>query len=241
MTEEISHYDEQLIELTQEIDKGIESLRKLNGAAKNERINELGNRMQRAKTVLQSFKVEMRELPRDQNEIYNLKAKEHHETLQKLQGDLKWAKTENDRGALGVRNVDEMTSVEIIQEAAKVQDSSLGAVGRMKAQIADTKQIGNETAAQLKAQTEQLKQIDQDIMKVQGNLNRADLLLRAFMRRMMTDKIVMVFMCLIFCGVIGIVVYKFIDPQGAEDSGINVPDQLVDPLQQNQRQLLLGG
>ena len=39
-------------------------------------------------------------------------------------------------------------------------------------------------AAKLKAQTEQLQNIDVDIMKVKSNLKRADLLLRAFMRRL---------------------------------------------------------
>ena len=33
-------------------------------------------------------------------------------------------------------------------------------------------------------------------------------MLRAFMRRMATDKIFMVFMCLIFCGIIAIIAAK---------------------------------
>ena len=74
------------------------------------------------------------------------------------------------------------------------------------------------------------KNIDVDIMKVRSNLKRADLLLKAFMRRMMTDKVVMIFMCLIFCGVVGIIAYKIIDPKGADESGVNVPDSVVDPL-----------
>ena len=90
--------------------------------------------------------------------------------------------------------------------------------------------MGAETAQKLKGQTEQLKNIDADIMKVKSNLKRADLLLRAFMRRMMTDKVIMIFVCLIFCGIVGIIVYKVVDPQGADESGLNVPDEVVDPL-----------
>ncbi len=123
-----------------------------------------------------------------------------------------------------------MTAGEIIQEAAKTQDQSLASVQRMKQQIADSKQVGAETAQKLKGQTEQLKNIDADIMKVKSNLKRADLLLRAFMRRMMTDKVIMIFVCLIFCGIVGIIVYKVVDPQGADESGLNVPDEVVDPL-----------
>ena len=56
--------------------------------------------MQRAKQVLQAFKVEMRELPREAAATYDAKAKAHHETLQKLHGDLQWAKV---RVSLGSR------------------------------------------------------------------------------------------------------------------------------------------
>ena len=114
--------------------------------------------------------------------------------------------------------MDEMTSAEIIQEGAAIQDKSKAAVDRMKRQIEESKQVGAETAAKLKGQTEQLKNIDQDIMKVKSNLKRADLLLRAFMRRMATDKIFMVFMCLIFCGIIAIIAAKVSRPVSTEVS-----------------------
>lgn len=74
--------------------------------------------------------------------------------------------------------------------------------------------------------------------KVRSNLTRADDILRAFMRRMMTDKFVMVFMCLIFIGVIGIIAYKIIDPKGAKDDGVNVPDEITNP-KDSSRQLLI--
>ena len=36
---------------------------------------------------------------------------------------------------------------------------------------------------------------------------------------MATDKIIMLFMCLIIIGIVVIIVYKFVDPQGAADAG----------------------
>ena len=120
--------------------------------------------------MLQAFKVEMRELPREEAMAYDAKAKAFHNSLNKLHGDLQWAKTEGERGGLALRSVDDMTAGEIIQEAAKTQDQSLASVQRMKQQIADSKQVGAETAQKLKGQTEQLKNIDLDIMKVKSNL-----------------------------------------------------------------------
>jgi hypothetical protein len=76
------------------------------------------------------------------------------------------ARTEAERSGLGVRPVEEMAASEIIEEAHKVQDRSMASVQRMQRQVADTTQVGAETAATLKAQTEQLQRVDVDIMKV---------------------------------------------------------------------------
>jgi hypothetical protein len=46
------------------------------------------------------------------------------------------------------------------------------------------------------------------VRQVESNLKRADLLIRAFMRRMATDKFIMVFMFLIVCGILTIIIYK---------------------------------
>lgn len=239
MTEEIKYYDEDLTELIEEIEKGIDGLRKLSPVAKADRITELQGRMQRARQVLQAFKVEMRELPRDEAATYDAKAKQHHATLQKLHGDLQWAKTEGSAAEGGAKNVDEMTAGEIIQEGAKIQDKSKAAVDRMKRQIEESKQVGAETAQKLKGQTEQLKNIDQDIMKVKSNLKRADLLLRAFMRRMATDKVVMVFMCLIFTGIITIIACKALGVEEVQDTNAPMPDELMDVANDIRRRRLL--
>ena len=230
MTEEIAYYEEELTELIGEVRKGLEGLRRLNGQAKTEKLAELGNRLQRAKQVLHSFKVEMRDLPRDRSAAYDAKAREFHAQLQAMHGELTTARQEADRQAVGVKTVDEMSTSEVLQEAGKVQDQSLGALQRMKQQIAQSKEVGAATAVQLEAQTRQLRNIDADIMKVKSNLGRADLLLRAFVRKMMTDKIIMIFMLLIFIGIVVIIVWKIVDPQGLANSGLDVPDTVVDPL-----------
>ena len=237
MSEEITYYDEELVDLVNEVGNGIDGLRRLKGPAKLERVSELNGRLQRARQTLQSFKVEMRELPREQLPQYDARAKEHHGMLQQLHADLQQAKSDAERGAVGLRSVDEMSTAEVIQTAHKTQDQSLSAVRRMQQNIADTKEVGAETAAKLKAQTEQLQNIDVDIMKVKSNLHRADLLLRAFVRRMMTDKIVLVFMCLIFCGVIAIIAYKIVDPNGGGGDDDAPSSTIEDPMAGSRRML----
>ena len=59
--------------------------------------------------------------------------------------------------------------MQVLGEAGKTQDQSLGALGRMKQQIAASKEVGEATAVRLKAQTEQMRNIDTDVMKVQSS------------------------------------------------------------------------
>mmetsp|Transcript_12798 Transcript_12798/g.32763 ORF Transcript_12798/g.32763 Transcript_12798/m.32763 type:complete len:254 (-) Transcript_12798:270-1031(-) len=218
-SEEIREYEEELNGLVDEISGGLLGLKKpkLNATVKSERIHELSGRMQRAKTVLQSYKVEMRDLPREQAALYDLRLREIQQRLQTMFTELQAAKEEAERQQVGVRTVDEMSTQEVIQEASKVQDASLNKVKRMQQTVEESRQVGAATAIRLKGQTEQLKNIDTDIMKVKSNLSRADLLLRAFMRKMMTDKLIMGFMLLIFIGIVVIVIYKMVGPDKADE------------------------
>ena len=255
MSEEIRDYDEELSGLIEEIQNGLTVLRKpkMSSAAKSERISELSGRLQRAKQVLQSYKVEMRDLPREQTASYEIRAREQQSHLQALHSELQvrllyspaalctplirplWgcaracqvAKEEAERQQVGLRSLDQMTTQEVMHEASKVQDASMLKVKRMQQQVAETSMVGTATATALKGQTEQLKNIDADIIKVKSNLSRADLLLRQFMRKMMTDKLIMSFLCLIVIGVGVIIVWKVVDPKGQEAA--LTPTQVVSP------------
>ena len=77
----------------------------------------------------------IRELPREQLPQYDARAKEHHGMLQQLHVDLQQAKSDAERGAVGLRSVDEMSTAEVIQTAHKTQDQSLSAVRRRSSAI----------------------------------------------------------------------------------------------------------
>ena len=158
----------ELNELLGEIQKGLDGLSKpkLTGAAKSEKIAEIGSRLQRAKQVVQSFKVEMRDLPREQKAGYDIKGREFQQRISEMHASLQLAKQEAERQQVGVRTVDEMTTQEVLAEAGQVQDSSMAAVKRMQQNIAASREVGTATAVKLEEQTRQLKNIDADIMKV---------------------------------------------------------------------------
>uniref|UniRef100_A0A7S2IXW3 t-SNARE coiled-coil homology domain-containing protein n=1 Tax=Haptolina brevifila TaxID=156173 RepID=A0A7S2IXW3_9EUKA len=249
MTENYANeYVIELEGLVTEVRKKIDALGKpkLTAVQKNERVVDVNQRLERAKNVIWQLKVEGRDMPKAQEREYMGKANELKGQLDGMQGELHLIKQDMERQQIGVRTVDEMTTQEVIAEGAKIQDRDLSALERMKRQVAETGEVAAATAMRLKGQTDQLKNIDTDVGKVKSNLSRADLLVRQFMRKMMTDKLVMIFMCLIVCGIIGIIVYKVMDPQGAEENNIAVPDEVVPSLASRRtlsafRSLLLPG
>lgn len=163
------------------------------------------------------------------------KCKQHLANLQQLNTDLQWAKNESDRAELlggpsGEGGVDGMTAQQVIAKAASVQESSLASTGRSMRMIEQSREVGTAAAQKLKVQTEQMKNVDADIMRVESNLKRADLLVRVFLRRMATDKFIMIFLFLIVVGILTIIIYKAINPEGAEKDGFNVPDEVTPPV-----------
>lgn len=74
MTDEVRDFDDELQKLLKEIKSGLEAL-----DSASDRKNKhayLENRLTRAKQVLRSFKVELRELPRTEAEPY-MRVREH--------------------------------------------------------------------------------------------------------------------------------------------------------------------
>eukprot|EP00736_Rhodelphis_marinus_P004440 Rmarinus@m.8277 len=227
MAEEIQYYDDELCELCEEIAKGVERLPNLSGDAKQEKIVYLSNRISRARQVFHSFKVEMRELSKSELQIYEQKAKMHNQNISKLISDLNWAKTAGDKKDLlegrDAAPTEKLTGKALIEYGKKVQDESLDSLARSKALVAESENIGTETAVKLKEQTEQLKQIHEDVQKIESNLKQADKLIRRFMRRMMTDKIVLCLLFFIVVGIVAIIAWHLWGP-GSDDDDNNNPN-----------------
>jgi len=208
MVDEIKDWDEQLSDTTTEIKRGIESLSSLKGSAKDAKANDIQGRINRAKELYQQYKVALRELSKGEAIPWEKKSKEYNNTITQLITDLNFARSEGDREQLmgGKKDLDTMTSQQIVQAASNIQDSSISALERANKKIQETAQIGTAINMELEAQNRQLVEIKNGIDTVQDNLKQADRQIRAFMRRVMTDKLIMVLLFLVICGVIGAIV-----------------------------------
>mmetsp|Transcript_26556 Transcript_26556/g.43482 ORF Transcript_26556/g.43482 Transcript_26556/m.43482 type:complete len:293 (+) Transcript_26556:226-1104(+) len=94
MAEEIDYYDQELRDLLDELDKDFVQLSKLKeGQRRDNKLDQIQERVNRAKNDLRSFNVEFRDLPKDRVPEYEKKGKDYDARIKKFAGDLKWAKS----------------------------------------------------------------------------------------------------------------------------------------------------
>jgi len=204
MVDDIKDWDSQLSEIISVIRKGVDSVSSLKGKEKEKVVDDLQGRIQRAKELYQQYKVALRELSKNDAVQWERKSKDYNNAITQLIADLNFAKNEAERNQLmaGGNNIDNMEAKEIITAASNIQDESLNALGRINKQINNAQQIGTDITIELETQNTQLKNIKENIDSVQSNLKQADKQIRAFMRRVMTDKLILVLMLLVFIGVV---------------------------------------
>ena len=75
-----------------------------------------------------------------------------------------------------------MSAIEMTKQAMVVQDKTQESTSRAKKALDETIEIGVNVNTELKKQGEKLKQIEEDVERVENNLRRADKQIRIFIR-----------------------------------------------------------
>lgn len=224
-----SQYDQDLAALEAEIRKGTKLLAKLKGDKREEKVKYLQGRLKHMRVVHRTYKVELRELSKEEKKPYEQKYHEHEETITRLVADLDWAKADGDRAELGTKEGaaaagpdGEMDRDQILTKAEKLQKEDISAVERMKGKVADAQQIGAATNEALHGQTKQLAGTVETLDEQKVLLEQASKQLAAFSRRIATDKIIMGFICIIVVLVVVLIVINAVAPEMLENA-VNIP------------------
>ncbi|KAL7550115.1 hypothetical protein ACHAWF_013349 [Thalassiosira exigua] len=116
----------------------------------------------------------------------------------------KWAGSGNEGG--------EMTGEEaggmMLNEMNDIQDKTKSSLHNTKNMVAASKQVGEATMEELLKQREQIRTIDEDVMRMEDNLTRADRLIKTFGKRMATDRFIQCFACINILLLVGVVIYS---------------------------------
>jgi len=230
--ETLQDYDGEMESLIADIRKGIALLSpgnkksKLTEAERSSKVAYINGRLQRAKQVIRSYKADLRSLNKSVAESYTQKVNTYKTTLDQLVIDLNFAQDNN--ALIGgatpkKKDLDSMTADEILDLGADTQNQSLESLTRAANTINDTREVGARTMEQLHNQTDQLRRVDEGISEVQSNLKLASKQLRAYVRRLATDKIIMAFMVLIVLGIIFVIIWTATHKK----SSTSITDQLA--------------
>ncbi|XP_076951154.1 putative plant SNARE 13 [Bidens hawaiensis] len=114
------------------------------------------------------------------------------------------------------RVASEMTNQELIQAGNQTMDETDQAIERSKQVVHQTVEVGTQTAAKLKGQTDQMGRIVNELDTIQFSIKKASQLVKEIGRQVATDKCIMAFLFLIVIGVIAIIVVKIVNPHNKD-------------------------
>ncbi|KAK5580720.1 hypothetical protein RB653_000744 [Dictyostelium firmibasis] len=179
----------------------------------------LKNRLTRAKQILRSYKLDFRELPKTEQKPYQDKANQYEEQIKTLENDLNWAEKNSENGGGSNNNNNNGQSTidteyqEIMQKAKKTQLQDIDTTHRILQEVNQINEVGTSTLEEMAVQEDQMKRIQKDMEEIDGNLKLATRQMRAFARKMATDKIIMGLVLLIVAAIIFVIVYSIVKPK----------------------------
>ena len=141
------------------------------------------------------------------------KLKAEASKLKQIVRDVEWAKT-TDKDADDVSDMKQdpqkMSSEDMRKYGTGLMKETQEGADNTLAIIEDTKVTGAETAAKLKAQTEQLERVHDAAFEIEDTLQRATFIVKRMLRRTATDRYIWCLTFLIIVAVIIIIVLKII-------------------------------
>lgn len=105
-----------------------------------------------------------------------------------------------------------MTNQQLMDHGNQMMDETDQAIDRAQKVVHQTVEVGTETAAALKAQTEQMSRIVNELDSIHFSIKKASQLVKEIGRQVATDKCIMALLFLIVAGVIAIIIVKIVNP-----------------------------
>jgi hypothetical protein len=202
----------------QTIQQEIEEVDQLDDEDKLAHITMVEKMLRKAQGTKRSLKMETR-LVTDvgQRRQYENRLARLDEELSHLSADLQALKQSVQRSSLmgGMDDSSDKFDTEdyqkagddMLNKASVLQDKTQESLDYTKNLVAESKEVGTATLTELHRQREVLERIDYEADRINDNLNRAELLVKQFGKRMASDKFIQCFAVLNVLLLVGVVVY----------------------------------
>ncbi|KAK4761608.1 hypothetical protein SAY87_029492 [Trapa incisa] len=234
ISEDLAEIEGQIADIFRALSNGFQKLEKIKDANRQSRqLEELTGKMRDCKRLIKEFDGEVKDLEskydpatikmlneKKQSMIKELNSyvalkKQNATNLENKRIDLFDGPHEGfneDNGLLA----SSMTNQQLMDHGNHMMDETDQAIDRSKKTVQDTINVGTETAAALKAQTEQMSRIVNELDSIQFSIKKASKLVKEIGRQVATDKCIMALLFLIVIGVIAIIIVKLVNPSNKD-------------------------
>ncbi|XP_042503557.1 novel plant SNARE 11-like isoform X2 [Macadamia integrifolia] len=215
---------------------GFQKLEKIKDANRQSRqLEELTNKMRECKRIIKEFDREIKEMEsRNTPEMTRMLNEKKQSMIKELNSYVSLkkqyaSKLENKRadlfegphggGSVGEENIllaSSMTNEQLTNAGNQMMDETDQAIERSKKVVEETVNVGTETAAALKAQTEQMGRIVNDLDSIHFSMKKASKLVKELGRQIATDRCIVALFSLIVLGIVAIIIVKIVNPNNKD-------------------------
>lgn len=253
ISEELGEIDGQISDIFRALSNGFQKLEKVKDPSRRSRqLEELTDKMRECKRLIKDFdRAAKEEEGRNSADTNKMLSDRKQSMIKELNSYVALKKQcassiENKRVDLfdgpggevyGEENVllaSNMTNQQLMDNGHQMMNETDQAIERSKKVVEDTINVGAETAAALKAQTEQMSRIVNELDSIHFSIKKATKLVKEIGRQVATDRCIMAMLVLIVMGVIAIIIVKIVNPHNKDIRDI---PGLAPPAQANRRLL----
>ncbi|OVA12732.1 Target SNARE coiled-coil domain [Macleaya cordata] len=236
ISEELAEIDGQISDIFRALSNGFQKLEKIKDSNRQSRqLEELTGKMRECKRLIKEFDREVKDGENrnspDTNRMLNEKKqsmikelnsyvalkKQYASTLETKRVDLFDGPGGGEEfGEENVLLASSMNNQQLMDNGNRMMDETDQAIERSKKVVEETMNVGAETAAALKAQTEQMSRIVNELDSIHFSIKKASQLVKEIGRQVATDRCIMALLFLIVCGVIAIIIVKLVNPNNKD-------------------------
>ncbi|KAJ7952610.1 putative plant snare [Quillaja saponaria] len=234
ISEELAEIEGQITDIFRALANGFQKLEKIKDSNRQSRqLEDLTGKMRECKRLIKEFDTEVKALEgtNDTNtnkmlndkkqtmvkelNSYVARKKQYATNLENKKIDLFEGPAEG-YAEENVLLASSMSNEQLIDSGNRMMDDTDQAIERSKKTVQDTINVGTETAAALKAQTEQMSRVVNELDSIHFSIKKASQLVKEIGRQVATDKCIMAFLFLIVIGVIAIIIVKLVNPNNKD-------------------------
>lgn len=227
---EMTFWDEEFLERLQALKTQMTVVEKAQGLRKSQELQVCQQKLSEiSSNVRRPYGMELRKQPAEIKYSFQLKL----ETYDKELEDMKSRITLQEREVLlGTKPTGSEFQLQdslmdtntgrtiMLSETNKVQNKTEESLKRSLQNAREMNEIGAEALQKMEAQTEQLGKVQAKVDQMESELKKAQQLLKGILKRMMTDKLILLFVGLIFLAIVGLVIYIAVSPQDSDPNAI---------------------